>query len=223
MARRPEGLLLILSAPSGAGKTTLARQFLARHPGARFSISATTRAPRGAERDGVDYHFVSEERFAALEREGAFAESASVHGARYGTLRATVEEALAAGRTEVFDIDVQGGTRLKALYPRAALAVFVLPPSLAELERRLRARSTDGEEVIVRRLAAARSEIERGAAVYDYFLVNDDLARAGDALDAVVGSERARRAGAGAPEQARVAEALARGRVDLGPWLGRRS
>ena len=104
------GLLLVLSAPSGAGKTTLARAFQARHPEAVFSISATTRAPRGAERDGVDYHFVSPERFAELVGQGAFAEWADVHGRRYGTLRSTVEDALAARRIAIFDIDVQGGS-----------------------------------------------------------------------------------------------------------------
>src|SRR5574338_470197 len=104
------GLLLVLSAPSGAGKTTLAHRFRATHADAAFSISATTRAPRGAERDGVDYHFVSPRRFAELVESGAFAEWAEVHGQRYGTLRATVAEALAGGRIAVFDIDVQGGT-----------------------------------------------------------------------------------------------------------------
>ena len=161
MTGRAPGLLLVLSAPSGAGKTTLARRFLAEHGDARFSVSATTRGPRGAERDGEDYHFVSAERFAALVREGAFAEWAEVHGQRYGTLRATVEEALAAGRIAVFDIDVQGGALVKATWPRDAVTVFVLPPSMAELERRLRARSTDSDEAIARRLAAAREEITR--------------------------------------------------------------
>src|SRR5512140_3601676 len=113
-ARRPAGpgLLLVLSAPSGAGKTTLAHRFRAEHPDAVFSISATTRPPRGAERDGVDYHFVAPARFAELVAAGAFAEWAEVHGHRYGTLRATVEEALGAGRIALFDIDVQGGEQL---------------------------------------------------------------------------------------------------------------
>src|SRR5512140_3900748 len=111
-ARRPAGpgLLLVLSAPSGAGKTTLAHRFRALHADAVFSVSATTRPPRGAERDGVDYHFVTPQRFAALVAEGAFAEFAEVHGHRYGTLRSTVDDALAAGRIAIFDIDVQGGS-----------------------------------------------------------------------------------------------------------------
>src|SRR5512133_2168195 len=120
------GLLLVLSAPSGTGKTTLAHRFRAAHPDALFSVSATTRAPRGAERDGVDYHFVAPERFARLVEEGAFAEWAEVHGQRYGTLRATVEQALRAGRIALFDIDVQGGAQIKAAWPDAAATVFIL-------------------------------------------------------------------------------------------------
>src|SRR5690242_2975441 len=220
-AREP-GLLLVLSAPSGAGKTTLARGFLAAHDDARFSISATTRAPRGAERDGVDYHFVSHERFAALAAEGAFAERAEVHGQRYGTLRATVEEALVAGSIAVFDIDVQGGARIKAAWPQQVVTVFVLPPSLEELERRLRARSTDADEAIARRLAAARSEIVRGVEGYDYVLVNDALEAAQRDLDAIVAHERARLGGAAeSAASSAVARKLRRGELDLARWLGR--
>jgi len=216
---RAPGLLLVLSAPSGAGKTTLARRFVATREDAHFSISATTRAPRGAERDGHDYHFVSPERFRALVAEGAFAEWAEVHGQRYGTLRRTVDEALAAGRIAVFDIDVQGGAQVKALWPDEAVAVFVLPPSMQELERRLRTRSTEGDDAIVRRLAAARSEIERGVARYDYVLVNDDLDAALGQLDAIVAHERARRAGERDGAAAGVAEGLRSGRLDVTPWL----
>src|SRR5574338_1335875 len=151
------GLLLVLSAPSGAGKTTLAHRFRATHADALFSVSATTRAPRGAERDGVDYHFVSAERFAALVAQGAFAEWAEVHGQRYGTLRATVEQALADGRFAFFDIDVQGGSQIKAAWPAETATVLVLPPDGAELERRLRGRSTDSDDAIRRRLHAARA------------------------------------------------------------------
>ena len=127
-ARRPggPGLLLVLSAPSGAGKTTLAHRFRAEHPDAVFSISATTRAPRGAERDGVDYHFVAPARFAELVAQGAFAEWAEVHGQRYGTLRATVDGALRAGRVALFDIDVQGGEQIEASWPRDTAIVLVL-------------------------------------------------------------------------------------------------
>ncbi len=219
MTSHAPGLLLVLSAPSGAGKTTLARRFVASRDDAHFSISVTTRAPRGAERDGVDYHFVSPERFGALIEQAAFAEWAEVHGKRYGTLRATVDQELAAGRIAVFDIDVQGGAQLKSLWPAQSLAVFVLPPSMEELERRLRERSTDSDDVIVRRLAAARSEIERGVALYDYLIVNDDLETALRQLEAVVAHERAQRAGDLEGGPAAVAEGLRRGRLDVLPWL----
>lgn len=213
------GILLVLSAPSGAGKTTLARAFQAREPDACFSVSATTRAPRGAERDGVDYAFVTRERFDALVAAGALAEWAEVHGNRYGTPKATVEEALAAGRVALFDIDVQGGEQLRAHWPDRCVTVFVLPPSLAELERRLRGRSTDSEEVIARRLVAARAEIARGTAGYDYLLVNDRLEEALEALVALVAHERARLAGRADPGPAAVADRLRRGRLDPSPWL----
>ncbi|WP_242395171.1 guanylate kinase [Anaeromyxobacter oryzisoli] len=212
------GLLLVLSAPSGAGKTTLAHRFRAAHADAVFSISATTRAPRGAERDGVDYHFVSPERFAALVGEGAFAEWAEVHGARYGTLRATVGEALAAGRIAIFDIDVQGGSLIKAAWPRETATVFVLPPSMAELERRLRGRSTDSEEVIRRRLAGARAEVARGLAGYDYVIVNDVLADADAKLEAIARHERALRGGPPDEAAARLAAVCRRGVVPLAGW-----
>jgi len=219
MTHRAPGLLVVLSAPSGAGKTTLARRFVASRDDAHFSISATTRAPRGAERDGIDYHFVSPERFASLVEEGAFAEWAEVHGKRYGTLRATVQEALAAGRIAVFDIDVQGGAQLKALWPAEAVAVFVLPPSMEELERRLRTRSTDSDEVIARRLSVARSEIERGLAEYEYVIVNDELDVALRQLQALVDHERARLDGRRDTAAAGIAEELKRERLDVSRWL----
>jgi guanylate kinase len=214
------GLLLVLSAPSGAGKTTLARRFVAAHGDARFSISATTRRPRGAERDGVDYHFVGPQRFAELVAQGAFAEWAEVHGQRYGTLQSTVDESLRAGRIAVFDIDVQGGAQVKARWPSQAVTVFVLPPSFEELERRLRARSTDPDDVIVRRLAAARSEIARGVAESDYIVVNDELDAAQRRLDAIVDVERARLAGRARSDAARAVEMLRRDNVDVTRWLG---
>jgi guanylate kinase len=190
-APRP-GLLLVLSAPSGAGKTTLARRFVERHADATFSVSATTRAPRGSERDGVDYHFVSPERFAALVDGGALAEWAEVHGRRYGTLRATVDRSLAAGQVAVFDIDVQGGEQLKAAYPAQALTVFILPPDEAELARRLRGRSTESEAAIEARLAAARREVARGLASYEFVLLNDEIEEALGRLELIVEAARAR-------------------------------
>ena len=220
MTRVRPGLLLVLSAPSGAGKTTLARRFVAAHEDAAFSVSATTRTPRGAERDGVDYHFVTPERFSALVAEGAFAEWAEVHGHRYGTLRDTVEETLRHGRLAVFDIDVQGGEQVKAHWPGQTVTVFVLPPSMAELERRLRARSTDADAAIARRLSVARAEIARGGAGYDYVLVNDDLERAYAELEAVVACERARLAGERDPAADAAAAQVRRARPDLARWTG---
>ena len=214
------GLLLVLSAPSGAGKTTLAHRFREAHPDAVFSVSATTRARRGAERDGVDYHFVTPARFAELVEAGAFAEWAEVYGQRYGTLRSTVEKALAAGRIALFDIDVQGGALIKAGWPDRTATVFVLPPSPAELERRLRGRSTDGEEVIERRLGAARAEVARGLASYDYVVVNDNVERAVALLHAIVVRERARRGGPADPQATRMAEGCRRGAAPMGGWAG---
>jgi guanylate kinase len=215
------GLLLVLSAPSGAGKTTLAHGFRARHPDAVFSISATTRAPRGAERDGIDYHFVTPERFAELVARDAFAEWAEVHGQRYGTLRDTVDETLAAGRIALFDIDVQGGAQIKAAWPDATATVLIVPPDAAELERRLRGRSTDSDEVIRRRLAAARAEIARGLATYDYVVLNDAVDDALARLDAIAAAERARRAGRRDVRAAALADACRRGGAELRGWGAR--
>ena len=219
---RQPGLLLVLSAPSGAGKTTRARLFIASHADAAFSISATTRAPRGAERDGVDYHFVSPARFSALVAEDAFAEWAEVHGQRYGTLRSTVSEALSGGRIAVFDIDVQGGGAIKRAWPEQAVTVFVLPPDMGELERRLRTRSTESAAAIAGRLAAARDEIARGLEAYDYVILNDDLGDARRQLDAIVAVERARRGGVAASPAAEELARLGRGdRPEARAWLSR--
>ncbi len=217
--RAAPGQLLVLSAPSGAGKTTLARRFAETHPDAVFSISVTTRAPRGAERDGVDYHFVTPERFGELVREGALAEWAEVHGQRYGTLRATVQEALERGRIALFDIDVPGGSQLRSAWPREAATVFILPPDAAELERRLRGRSTDSDEVIRRRLAAARAEIARGLATYDYVVVNDLVDDALARIAAISAHERARLAGGRDVAAEAVAARCRRGAVDVRAWL----
>jgi guanylate kinase len=212
------GQLLVLSAPSGAGKTTLARRFVERTPGALFSVSATTRAPRGAEREGVDYHFLSEAAFSERIREGAFAEWAEVHGRRYGTLRSSVEAVLRAGGVAVFDIDVQGGAQILDAWPRSTVAVLVVPPSPEELERRLRGRSTDSEETIRGRLAAARAEVAAGAARYPWVLVNDDLEQATARLQAISALERARIEGRRNSEAEAIADRLRRDRVDLSGW-----
>ena len=180
-------LLLILSAPSGTGKTTLARRLCALHPGAIVSVSYTTREPRGRERDGVDYHFVDEAAFERMVAEGGFLEWAEVHGHRYGTPRAVVAEARQNGVLALFDIDVQGGESIRRQHPDA-VRVLVLPPSLRELEERLRSRMTDDEATIRRRLDAARREIDR-ARTYEYWVVNDDLERATADLEAIVRAE----------------------------------
>jgi guanylate kinase len=215
---RPPGLLLVLSAPSGAGKTTLAHRFRESHPDAVFSVSATTRPPRGSERDGVDYHFVGQERFAELVAQGAFAEWAEVHGQRYGTLRATVQDSLAHGRVALFDIDVQGGAQIKAAWPRETAAVLLLPPNVVELERRLRGRATDSDDVIRRRLAAARDEAARGLAAYDYVIVNDHIDETLARLEAIVVHERGGRGGAKDARASEVAARCRRDAVDPGPW-----
>ncbi|MCA1825461.1 MAG: guanylate kinase [Myxococcales bacterium] len=190
MSNKP--LLLILSAPSGTGKTTLARRLVTANPGAIFSVSYTTRAPRGDEKDGVDYHFVSETDFQRAIREGAFVEWAHVHGHHYGTPRTVIEEADKRGALAIFDIDVQGGQMIKKAHPEAVRAL-ILPPSLAELERRLRARSTDDDATVRRRLHAARIEIRlAGAAGYEYWVVNDDLENAYSDLAAIVRAELCR-------------------------------
>lgn len=184
--------LIIISSPSGAGKTTLTRRALAEFPELTFSISHTTRAPRASERDGVDYHFVSVSEFESLRNEGAFAEYASVHGNLYGTSTLELERARAQGkRGLIFDIDYQGARQIKAKLPHAA-AVFVLPPDLIELERRLRGRASDDEETIKRRLAKARTEIEQYA-FFDYMIVNDDLERASADLIGIIRAERCKR------------------------------
>ncbi|WP_309897577.1 guanylate kinase [Archangium sp.] len=186
------GILLVLSAPSGTGKTTLARRLLAEQPDALFSISVTTRQPRGREQHGVDYHFVDVASFQERIERGEFVEWAEVHGHFYGSSQAVVDEARVRKGVAIFDIDVQGGQAIKRKHPDTVM-VFVLPPSMDELERRLRERGTDAEETIRRRMLAARSEIERGIASYDYILVNDDIERAYRELHSVVIAERCRR------------------------------
>ncbi|TMB30742.1 MAG: guanylate kinase [Deltaproteobacteria bacterium] len=184
--------LLILSAPSGTGKTTLARRLVAAHPNAIFSVSYTTRAPREGEADGVDYHFVDDATFDKMIQAGEFVEWASVHGHRYGTPRSVIDEANGKNALVVFDIDVQGGTAIKRQYPETVRAL-ILPPSMAELERRLRARSTDDDTTIRRRLHAARVEILLARAErYEYWVVNDALERAYQELEAIVRAEGCR-------------------------------
>jgi guanylate kinase len=186
-------LLLILSSPSGAGKTTLTRMLLENCPELRFSVSHTTRAPREREVDGRDYHFVDRARFLQLVNTGAFLEWAEVHGNLYGTSMAEIERARAtAGCTGmIFDIDYQGARQIRAKVDDV-VAVFILPPSMEELERRLRGRASDAEDAVRRRFAVAQREIEHYA-LFDYLVVNDDVNRAFDELRSIAVGERAQR------------------------------
>jgi guanylate kinase len=184
------GILLIVSAPSGAGKTTLVRHLLTLEPDLQLSISYTTRKPRAGEVDGKDYFFVSEGQFARLRETGMFAEWAKVHEFFYGTPRALLDEMVAHGKDLLLDIDVQGARQLKQLYGEA-VSIFVLPPSWTELENRLRRRNTESEEVIARRLQRAREEADELFS-YDYWLVNDRVERAGAVLQGIITAERAR-------------------------------
>lgn len=182
--------LLILSAPSGTGKTTLAQMLLTLIPNSRLSMSTTTRAPRGQERDGQEYHFVTDARFQELIAQGAFLEYASVHGNLYGTAR-SVLDGLSSEDWVLFDIDVKGGMALKAEFP-SAVTMFVLPPSLLELEQRLRGRQTESEEAIARRLQDAHEEIRKGLERYDYATINLKLEDAVKDVLAIVRAEELR-------------------------------
>jgi guanylate kinase len=187
------GLMFVLSSPSGAGKTTLSRRLMADDPEITLSVSATTRPPRANETEGVDYYFVSPERFAEMVAGDALLEWATVFGNRYGTPRAPVEAALQAGRDVLFDIDWQGTQQLQQTDAASDLVrVFILPPDLDELERRLHGRATDAAEVIAGRMARARDEISHWGE-YDYILVNDDADTCLDELRAILMAERLRR------------------------------
>jgi guanylate kinase len=168
------GVCLVLSAPSGAGKSTIAKALRAREPGLVNSVSVTTRAPRPGEQEGVDYFFRTQAQFDQMVAEGGFAEWASVFGRSYGTPKALVEQALASGRDMIFDIDWQGYQQLKAAMPGDVVGLFVLPPSLEELRNRLEGRGTDSGEVIEARMGKAMAEISHWGE-FDHVLVNDDL------------------------------------------------
>ncbi|MBI4951009.1 MAG: guanylate kinase [Myxococcales bacterium] len=192
VAPSDEFVMLIVSSPSGAGKTTLCNRLREEFGDIRFSVSHTTRLARPNEVDGREYHFVSDAEFERMVRERAFAEWAAVHDRRYGTSKREIDAARAGARGVLFDIDYQGARQIKAHYPDA-VGVFVLPPSLEELERRLRGRGTESEEATVRRLAAAKREIAHYG-LFDYVVVNDELERAYERLRSVVVAERCRRA-----------------------------
>jgi len=183
-------LLLVISSPSGTGKSTLCHKLLEEFPQIRFSVSTTTRPIRGEEADGVDYNFVTPERFEELVQAEAFIEWAEVHANRYGTTWDQIELGRAEGNSIIFDVDIQGAARIKRAHPEAA-AVFLVPPSMEELERRIRERGTDSEEQIELRLANARVELDH-AGEFDYLIVNDDLDEAYDRLRAIVLAESSR-------------------------------
>jgi guanylate kinase len=188
-----KGLLLILSSPSGAGKTTLTRMLMAWDPTMRFSVSATTRAPRPGEVDGREYYFRNPAQFAELVETGQMLEHATVFENRYGSPRGPVEAAMRDGRDTVFDIDWQGGQQIRAsALARDVVSVFVLPPSIAELDRRLRSRGQDSDAVIAGRMAKSESEISHWGE-YDYVLVNDDLDSTFNDLKIILQAERMRR------------------------------
>lgn len=182
------GNLFIVSAPSGAGKSSLVKALLEQDAGIRLSVSSTTRAPRPGEVDGVHYHFINREVFQERLGRGEFLESAEVYGNFYGTSQRWIEEEMAAGRDILLEIDWQGASQVRKLIP-AALSIFILPPSLAELQRRLDGRGTDDAEIIARRMAAAREDISH-ALEFDYLVINDQFV---DALADLLAIARAQR------------------------------
>ena len=186
------GMMLVLSSPSGAGKTTLSRKLLAAHPDIVMSVSVTTRSPRAGEVDGRDYHFIDAARFTAMEKSGELLEWAHVFGQSYGTPRRPVDEAISQGRDVLFDIDWQGTQQLYQKMRNDVVSVFVLPPSAGELKARLERRAEDTDETIARRLCNAADEIPHGTE-YDYVLVNRDLDKSFARLRAILTAERLKR------------------------------
>jgi guanylate kinase len=186
------GLMLLISSPSGAGKSTISRSLLEQDKGLELSVSVTTRPRRPSEIDGVHYHFVSRSDFERRREGGALLEWAEVHGNFYGTPREPAEQALAEGRDMLFDIDWQGAEQMAAAMRADIASIFILPPSMAELRSRLKRRAEDSDQVIETRLANAREEMAHWAD-YDYVLVNDDLDRAYAAVRSILAAERLRR------------------------------
>lgn len=183
-------LVLVVSAPSGAGKSTICRELLDRHEDVVFSVSTTTRSPRVDEREGEDYYFVDDDEFDQMVAQGEFLEWANVHGECYGTSRQAVLDELAANRDVVLDIDVQGARQIKEILPTAVL-IFIVPPSMDELERRLNNRDTETEEEIKKRLTNARREIQ-SMEMYDYVVVNDEVEEAVADLECIRTAEKNR-------------------------------
>lgn len=185
-----KGIIFVISAPSGAGKTSLCKELVDFFPTLRHSVSYTTRLRRAGEEEGIDYHFVDPEVFQGMAAGGEFAEWAEVHGNFYGTAHATLEAARRAGRDILLDIDCQGAEQLRRTLERAVF-IFILPPDMEELRRRLQWRNTDTAEVIERRITNARGEIRR-APDYDYLVINDDFSRALEQLKAIIRAEGCR-------------------------------
>jgi guanylate kinase len=190
MTRR--GLLLILSSPSGAGKSTLSRRLMAWDQDLSFSVSATTRSPRTGEVDGREYYFKTRAEFQAMVKDGQMLEHAEVFGNFYGSPRGPVEDAMTQGRDTLFDIDWQGGQQIKQAMRGDVVSIFILPPSIAELESRLRGRAQDSEQVIAQRMAKSQAEISHWME-YDYVIVNRDLDAAFGELVTILQAERLRR------------------------------
>jgi guanylate kinase len=184
------GKLFVITAPSGAGKTSLIDALMRADPSLKLSISYTTRAPRPGERDGVDYHFVDERTFLAMRERGEFLESAEVHGHRYGTSKKVIAETLARGDDLILEIDWQGARQVRAIYPDC-VGIFIMPPSIDELERRMRSRAQDSDAVIRRRLEAARGEMDH-AGEFDYAIINKDFQIAQRELTDLIQKERAK-------------------------------
>ena len=192
MTMKRKGLLIILSSPSGAGKSTLARRLMAWDETLSFSVSATTRPPRPGETDGKDYSFKARPEFEAMVAAGEMLEHAEVFGQLYGSPRAAITQAMQEGRDTLFDIDWQGGQQIKQAMAGDVVSIFILPPSIAELERRLRSRGQDSDAVIAGRMAKSQAEISHWAE-YDYVLVNRDLDEAEAELKTILRAERMRR------------------------------
>ena len=189
MKRARRGRLFVVTAPSGAGKTSLVNAVLAEDPHLKLSISYTTRPPRPGETNGREYHFVDEAAFLAMRERGEFLESAEVHGNRYGTSKRVITEALARGEDLVLEIDWQGARQVRKLYPDS-VSIFILPPSIEELERRLRARGQDSDAVIRRRLDNAREELTHSGE-FKYAIINNDFNKARRELVQIIRTERA--------------------------------
>lgn len=186
------GLMIVLSSPSGAGKTTLTRKLLAENENMTMSVSATTRAPRGGEKEGKDYYFLSKTQFSDMVAEDDFLEHAKVFDNFYGTPRQPVETALESGRDVIFDIDWQGAQQLAEAAANDLVKIFILPPNMQELESRLRSRAQDSDSVIAKRMSKAETEISHWPE-YDYVIVNEDIDTAMDELRAIIAAERMQR------------------------------